>query len=106
MLKGSMSYVQRDWIHEMEAAQRVNSIEMQHYVRKMDEFKDKFGNPLDEFRASEVAAILGYERAESVYELAESGKIGYLSRGTGKHRFYIFPRASLMRYLQKYCNRI
>ena len=92
------TYVQRDFFAELEDAQRVNSIEMQHYVRKM-------GSQM-EFNAAEVAGILGYKRAESVYELAEAGRIGYLSRGTGKHRYYIFPRASVMKYLQESCNRI
>ena len=90
--------VQRDWVLEMEEAGKVNSIEMQHYVRKM-------GTQL-EFNAVEVAMILGYQKAESVYALAESGKIGYLSRGMGKHRYYVFPRASVMKYLQENCNRV
>ena len=71
---------------------------MQHYVRKM-------GTQL-EFNAVEVAGILGYKRAETVYELCEAGKIGYLSRGQGKHRYYIFPRASVLKYLQENCNRV
>ena len=89
---------QRDWIIEMENAEKVNSIEMQHYVKKM-------GSQL-EFTAVEVALILGYAKAESVYGLCEAGKLGYLSRGMGTHRYYIIPRASLMKYLQENCNRI
>ena len=90
--------VQRDWVIEMEEAGKVSSMEMQHYVRKM-------GAQL-EFNAVEVAGILGYQRAESVYALCEAGKIGYLSRGQGKHRYYIFPRASVLKYLQENCNRV
>lgn len=93
-----MALEQRDWVIEMEEAQKVTSLEMQHYVRKM-------GTQL-EFNAVEVAGILGYKRAETVYELCEAGKIGYLSRGAGKHRYYIFPRASILKYLQENCNRI
>ena len=93
-----MALEQRDWIIEMEEAGKVNSMEMQHYVRKM-------GTKL-EYNAVEVAGILGYQRAESVYALCEAGKIGYLSRGRGKHRYYIFPRASVFKYLQENCNRI
>jgi len=90
--------IQRDWVLEMEEAGKVNSIEMQHYVGKM-------GTQL-EFNAVEVATILGYQRAESVYALCDSGRIGYLSRGKGKHRYYVFPRASVMKYLQENCNKI
>lgn len=90
--------VQRDWLLELEEAGKVNSLEMQHYVKKM-------GAKL-EFNAVEVAGILGYSRAESVYALADEGLIGYLSRGRGKHRYYVFPRASVMKYLQKCCNGI
>ena len=90
--------VQRDWVIEMEEAGKVSSMEMQHYVRKM-------GAQL-EFNAVELAGILGYQRAESVYALCEAGKIGYLSRGQGKHRYYIFPRASVLKYLQENCNRV
>ena len=93
-----MAAEQRDWIIEMEEAQKVTSLEMHHYVRKM-------GTQL-EFNAVEVAGILGYKRAETVYELCEAGKIGYLSRGVGKHRYYIFPRASILKYLQENCNKI
>ena len=93
-----MALEQRDWIIEMEEAGKVSSMEMQHYVRKM-------GAKL-EFNAVEVAGILGYQRAESVYALCEAGKIGYLSRGRGKYRYYIFPRASVFKYLQENCNRI
>ena len=93
-----MGMEQRDWIVEMEEAGKVTSLEMQHYVRKM-------GAKL-EFNAVEVAGILAYERAESVYALCESGKIGYLARGAGKHRYYIVPRASVLKYLQENCNRI
>lgn len=93
-----MGSAQRDWIVEMEEAGQVTSLEMQHYVRKM-------GTQL-EFNATEVALILGYQRAESVYALCEAGRIGYLSRGKGKRRYYIFPRASVMKYLQDSCNRI
>ena len=93
-----MAMVQRDWVLEMEEAGKVNSIEMQHYVRKM-------GTQL-EFNAVEVAGVLGYQKAESVYALAEAGRIGYLSRGRGKHRYYVFPRASVMKYLQENCNKI
>lgn len=93
-----MAMVQRDWVLEMEEAGKVTSIEMQHYVRKM-------GTQL-EFNAVEVAGILGYQKAESVYALAEAGLIGYLSRGQGKHRYYVFPRASVMKYLQKSCNKV
>ena len=89
--------VQRDWVIEMEEAGKVSSMEMQHYVRKM-------GTKL-EYNAVEVAGILGYQRAESVYALCEAGKIGYLSRGQGKHRYYIFPRASVLKYLQENCNK-
>jgi len=92
-----MGMVQRDWLLEMEEAGKVDSMEMQHYVRKM-------GANL-EFNAVEVAGILGYKRAESVYALADEGLIGYLSRGRGKHRYYIFPRASVLKYLKTYCNR-
>jgi len=98
--------VQRDWVIEMEEAGKVSSMEMQHYVRKMDEYKDKFGNLLNEFTAVELAGILGYQRAESVYALCEAGMIGYLSRGQGKHRYYVFPRASVLKYLQENCNKV
>ena len=93
-----MALEQRDWVIEMEEAGKVSSMEMQHYVRKM-------GAQL-EFNAVELAGILGYQRAESVYALCEAGKIGYLSRGQGKHRYYIFPRASVLKYLQENCNKV
>ena len=93
-----MALEQRDWVIEMEEAGKVSSMEMQHYVRTM-------GTTL-EYNAVELAGILGYQRAESVYALCEAGKIGYLSRGQGKHRYYIFPRASVLKYLQENCNRV
>lgn len=93
-----MGAVQRDWILEIEEVSKITSLEMQHYVRKM-------GSQL-EFNAVEVAGILGYQKAESVYGLCEAGKIGYLSRGQGKHRYYVFPRSSVLKYLQENCNRI
>ena len=93
-----MALEQRDWIIEMEEAGKVSSMEMQHYVRKM-------GAKL-EFNAVEVAGILGYQRAESVYALCEAGEIGYIDRGSRSKHYYVFPRVSILKFLQNRCNKV
>ena len=94
-------FVQRNWLQELEDAELVNSVEMQHYVRKM--------RGKDEFSPLEAAGILGWGYdAEPVYALCDSGELGFLARPTdkGKRRSYRIPRASLLKFLKKYCNKI
>lgn len=92
-----MGYIQRDFLQELEDAEKVNSVEMQHYVRKM--------GTQYEFTATEVALVLGFRHSQSVYELAEAGEIGYMAREKGNRRSYVFPRASILKFLQERCNK-
>ncbi len=93
--------VQRNWLQELEDAEMVNSVEMQHFVRKM--------RGQDEFSPLEVAGILGWGAdAGPVYALCESGELGFLARPTAKdkRRSYRIPRASLLAFLKKHCNKV
>ena len=91
--------VQRDWLQELKDAEMVDSVEMQHFVRKM--------GAQNEFSPLEVAGVLGWDDAEPVYALCESGELGFLARPTskGERRSYRIPRASLLQFLKKHCNR-
>ena len=74
------------------------SLEMKHYLRKLPE-------GVEELTAKEVAVVLGYGKPEMIYHLAEEGKIGYLARGRSRHRMYLFPRVSVIKYIRDNCNR-
>jgi hypothetical protein len=41
----------------------------------------------------------------NIYALVDAGEIGYIDRGSSKKRYCIFPRESVLTFLQKRCNR-
>ena len=97
MNKNDQKPVQRDWVLEIEEAGRITSLEMQSYVNKM--------GAATEFNAPTLAAILNTS-VNSIYSLVDSGLIGYLNRGSRTKRYCVFPRASVLKFLQKRCNAV
>ena len=89
---------ERDWVQELEDAQRVDSLPLQHYVNKL--------GSQQEFNAAEHAGIMGWITTDPVYALVDEGKIEYLDRGHGNKRYCIFPRACVINYLKSRCNHI
>ena len=87
---------QRDWELELEERGRITSAEMQFFVNRM--------GAETMFNAPGLAEVLNTS-VNTVYALVDSGEIGYIDRGTGKKRYCLFPRASVMRFLQERCNR-
>ena len=91
------SVVQRDWVLEMEEAGKITSAEMQFFVNRM--------GAATIFNAPELAAILG-TGVNSVYALCEAGEIGYIDRGSKTKHYYVFPRPSVLKFLQTRCNKV
>ena len=91
-----MAMVQRDWIQEIEDGKMITSMEMQAYVNRLGTQR--------EFTARELAAALGFAAVSSVYALVDAGAIGYFNRGRGRKRYCVFPRESVLRFLQRRCN--
>lgn len=87
---------QRDWVFELEERGRITSAEMQFFVNRM--------GARATFNAPELAGVLNTS-VNTVYALVDSGGIGYIDRGTGRKRYCLFPRESVMRFLQERCNR-
>ncbi len=87
---------QRDWVLELEESGRITSAEMQFFVNRM-------GARMT-FNAPELAGVLNTS-VNTVYALVDAGRIGYIDRGTGRKRYCLFPRASVMKFLQDRCNR-
>ena len=88
--------VERDWIQELEERKVITSAEMQWFVRRM--------GAVTVFNAPELAAVLATS-VNSIYALVDRGAIGYIDRGTGRKRYCIFPRESVLKFLQERCNR-
>ena len=88
---------ERDWVQELEESRLITSTEMQFFVNRM-EAKVCFNAP-------DLAAVL-CTSVNTVYALVDSGEIGYIDRGTGKKRYCLFPRESVMKFLQERCNKI
>ncbi len=93
-----MGLVQRDWIQEIEDGTMITSAEMKIYV-------DRLGTQR-EFTARELAAALNFKAVSSVYALVDAGAIGYINKGRGHKRYCVFPRESVLMFLQKRCNQI
>lgn len=93
-----MGLVQRDWIQEIEDGTMITSAEMKIYV-------DRLGTQR-EFTARELAAALNFKAVSSVYALVDAGAIGYINKGRGRKRYCVFPRESVLMFLQKRCNQI
>ena len=89
--------VQRDWVLEMEEAGKITSAEMQFFVNRM--------GSATIFNAPELAAVLG-TGVNSVYALCEAGEIGYIDRGSKSKHYYVFPRPSVLKFLQLRCNKV
>lgn len=87
---------ERDWIQEIEEAKIVTSMPMQCYVQKM--------GAQNEFTAAEVAGIFGLRTTDPVYAAVDSGELEGFNRGTGKKRYYVFPRPCVLAFLQKRCS--
>ena len=93
-----MDIIQRDWIQEIEDGKQITSVEMQIYVNRLGTQR--------EFTARELAAALNFKAVSSVYALVDSGVIGYINKGRGKKRYCVFPRESVLMFLQKRCNQV
>lgn len=89
--------VERDWIQELEERKVITSAEMQWFVQRM--------GAKTSFNAPELAGILATS-VNTVYALVDSGKIGYINLGRGSRRYCVFPRESVMKFLQDRCNQI
>lgn len=89
--------MERDWLQELEERKVITSAEMQWYVNRM--------GAQTVFNAPELATVLATS-VSSVYALVDRGAIGYIDRGTGKKRYCVFPRESVLKFLQDRCNRI
>lgn len=90
-------YTERDWLQELEESRHITSAEMQFFVARM--------GSKTVFNAPEVAAVLATS-VNTVYALVDRGDIGYIDRGTGKKRYCIFPRESVLKFLQQRCNKV
>jgi len=89
--------VERDWIQELEDRKVITSAEMQFFVGRM--------GAQTVFNAPELASVLSTS-VNSIYSLVDCGAIGYIDRGSKGKRYCIFPRESVMKFLQDRCNRI
>lgn len=87
---------ERDWVQELEESRLITSTEMQFFVNRMGSAAT--------FNAPELAAVLNTS-VNTVYALVDAGEIGYIDRGTGSKRYCLFPRESVMRFLQERCNK-
>lgn len=87
---------ERDWVQELEESRLITSTEMQFFVNRM--------GSATMFNAPELAAVLNTS-VNTVYALVDAGEIGYIDRGTGSKRYCLFPRESVMRFLQERCNK-
>ena len=87
---------ERDWVLELEERRHITSAEMQFFVNRM--------GAQTVFNAPELAGVLSTS-VNSVYALVDCGAIGYINRGSGTKRYCVFPRESVMRFLQERCNR-
>ena len=93
-----MEIIQRDWIQEIEDGKQITSVEMQIYVNRLGTQR--------EFTARELAAALNFKAVSSVYALVDAGRIGYINKGRGKKRYCVFPRESVLIFLQQRCNQV
>lgn len=95
-MKTTPKYAERDWVQELEESRLITSAEMQFFV-------DRMGTAAT-FNAPELAAVLNTS-VNTVYALVDSGEIGYIDRGSGRKRYCLFPRESVMKFLQERCNK-
>lgn len=95
-MKTIQRYAERDWVQELEERRLITSAEMQFFVDRM--------GTASTFNAPELAAVLNTS-VNTVYALVDAGEIGYIDRGTGKKRYCLFPRESVMKFLQERCNK-
>lgn len=95
-MKTTPRFAERDWVQELEESKVITSAEMQFFVNRM--------GSATTFNAPELAAVLNTS-VNTVYALVDAGVIGYIDRGTGKKRYCLFPRESVMRFLQDRCNK-
>lgn len=93
-----MAIVQRDWLQEIEDGRMITSVEMQVYANRLGTQR--------EFTARELAAALGFAAVSSVYALVDAGAIGYINKGRGTKRYCVFPRESVLCFLQRRCNQL
>lgn len=95
-MKAIPKCAERDWVQELEESRQITSAEMQFFVDRM--------GAATTFNAPELAAVLNTS-VNTVYALVDAGEIGYIDRGSGKKRYCVFPRESVMRFLQDRCNK-
>ena len=96
-MPGTETYVERDWLMELEERKVITSAEMQWFVSRM--------GVQTVFNAPELAAVLSTS-VSSVYALVDRGAIGYINRGSGRKRYCVFPRESVLKFLQERCNKV
>lgn len=89
--------VQRDWVQELEERKVITSAEMQVFVNRMGTAK--------EFNAPTLATILNTS-VSAIYALVDAGAIGFIDKGRSRKRYCVFPRESVMKFLQSRCNRV
>lgn len=95
-MKTTPRFAERDWIQELEESRRITSAEMQFFVNRM--------GAATTFNAPELAAVLNTS-VNTVYALVDAGEIGYIDRGSGRKRYCVFPRESVLKFLQERCNK-
>ena len=97
------SPVQGDMFQRMRDMLDVTSVEMAHFVERMNHFKG--GESKMDFSAVEVALVLyATPDTKRVYALYDSAAIGGTDLGTGeKKRDLHVSRASLYKFLQERC---
>lgn len=88
--------VERDWVQELEDSKNITSAEMQFFVNRM--------GAKAVFNAPDLAAVLSTS-VNSIYALVDCGAIGFIDRGSRGKRYCIFPRESVMKFLQSRCNK-
>lgn len=95
--------VQGDMFQRMRDMLDVTSVEMAHFVERMNHFKG--GESKMDFSAVEVALVLyATPDTKRVYALYDSAAIGGTDLGTGeKKRDLHVSRASLYKFLQERC---
>lgn len=89
--------VERDWVQELEERKVITSAEMQVFVNRM--------GTANEFNAPTLATILNTS-VSTIYALVDEGAIGFIDKGRSRKRYCVFPRESVMKFLQSRCNRV
>ena len=71
-----------------------------------DELERALGFRLRSLGRLDGARALNFKAVSSVYALVDAGAIGYMNKGRGRKRYCVFPRESVLMFLQRRCNQI